>query len=285
MGTPDNNTRTQAIVAGCDGDTAKLVASLGAAALEPKEVGDTWHLLVPPNFTHREITDAIEKAKGTPNRKRGAVKLKDIPSLLAYCKDQAYAANGYIYADPDTRTITAVFNDQRAADTPGWRDHRAEFTAEYTPEFSRWLRANGQQMDQTAFAEFIEDNMADIPEPFAQALLEVATTIQATSGISFSSAKRLQDGQTQLSYVENIDAKAGTGGAVQIPKEFALGLRIFKNGDGYKLKARLKYRLSGGSVKFWYELDRPEKSVEDAFAGYVSNVREASGYTVLIGTP
>jgi hypothetical protein len=60
-------------------------------------------------------------------------------------------------------------------------------------------------------------------------------------------------------------------------------LRIFKNGEGYRLRARLKYRLLGGSVKFWYELDRPERAIEDAFAGYVNEVREKSGYRVLIG--
>ena len=35
----------------------------------------------------------------------------------------------------------------------------------------------------------------------------------------------------------------------------------------------------------WYELDRPERAVEDAFAGYVNTVREQSGYAVLIGRP
>src|SRR6185369_12419611 len=114
------------------------------------------------------------------------------------CADQAGADQSYIYADPDQRTICAVFNDHRAADA-GWRDHRVDFKAEYTPEFDRWLLNNGasKARGQTEFAEFIEDNLADITEPFAQQLLNVATTIQATSGINFSSAKRLQDGQTQ----------------------------------------------------------------------------------------
>ena len=117
----------------------------------------------------------------------------------------------------------------------------------------------------------------------AQNLLAVATTIRATNGINFSSARRLQDGQTQLTYNEVIDAKAGTDGALKIPQTFALGLRIFKNGEGYKLTARLKYRINSGQVKFWYELERPERAVEDAFTGYVETVREQSGYTVLIG--
>jgi uncharacterized protein YfdQ (DUF2303 family) len=258
----------------------QLVALAGAAAT-PVNVGGAHFVTVPERFTHKDITDAVEKAQPAPHRKHGTVAVKDVASLCAYMADQAAAAAGYVFADPDARTITAVFNDHRAA--AGWRDHRATFKAEYTPEFDVWLRNNKQPKDQAAFAEFIEDNFADIAEPAAHLLLEVATTIQATTGINFSSAKRLQDGQTQLAYTENIEARAGAGGGLTIPKEFTLGLRIFKNGGGYKVKARLKYRLNSGSVKFWYELDRPERSVEDAFAGYVEQVRDSSGYTVLLG--
>jgi uncharacterized protein YfdQ (DUF2303 family) len=259
---------------------AEQLAALACAAATPVNVGGAHFVTVPERFTHKEITDAVEKAQPAPNRKHGVVAVKDVPSLCAYMKDQAAAAGAYVFADPDARTITAVFNDHRAA--AGWRDHRATFKAEYTPEFDTWLRNNKQPKDQAAFAEFIEDNFADIAEPAAHLLLEVATTIQATTGINFSSAKRLQDGQTQLAYTENIEARAGAGGGLTIPKEFTLGLRIFKNGGGYKVKARLKYRLNSGAVKFWYELDRPERSVEDAFGGYVEEVR-GTGYAVLLG--
>ena len=228
----------------------------------------------------------MEKAQKAPNRKRGKVLLKDLDSLLAYCAAQNAAQDaawyGFIYADPDARSITAVFNDHRAAEA-GWRDHRAEYVAEYTPEFKKWLEHNGKQKTQTEFAEFIEDNLADITEPAAHTLLEVATTIQAKTDINFASSKRLQNGQVQLQYTETIDARAGASGALEIPREFSLGLRIFKNGAGYKLHARLKYRLNAGTVKFWYELDRPERCVEDAFGGYVEQTRTASGYTVLLG--
>lgn len=264
---------------------AGVLFSLATAANTPERVKEYHYTVVPKDYTHKDITDAVEKANPQPNRKRGTVVLKDVGSLLAYCADQAMPASGYIYADPDARKMTAVFNDHRAALLPGWRDHRAEFQAVYTPEFDNWMRHNKQPKGQTEFAEFIEDNLVDITEPAAAQLLEVATTMQAKTGINFSSSKRLDNGQVQLAYTETIDARAGAGGALQIPKEFALGLRIFKNGSGYRLTARLKYRLSAGAVKFWYELDRPEKSVEDAFAGYVADVREKSGYTVLMGTP
>lgn len=265
-----------------------MLTALASACTAVHESGDYMHAIVPQGYKLENISQAVEQMQLTPRRKRGSIQLKDLDSLLTYCTDMNVAdgsANaGFIYADPDGRKITAVFNDHRNEE-PGWRDHQAIFKAEYTPEFDNWMRHNKQAKTQTEFAEFIEDNLADITEPAAQSLLEVATTIQAKTDINFSSAKRLQNGQVQLQYTEAIDARAGANGAMEIPKEFALGLRIFKNGEGYKLKARLKYRLNGGSVKFWYELDRPERAIEDAFAGYVTTLREKSGYQLLLGTP
>ena len=265
-------------------NTAAVLNTMAAACNEPREVEGHHYLMVPPGYTNKDITDLVEKAQPYANRKRGTVVLKDLTSLLLYCIDQASSAAAYIYADPDARKITAVFNDQRDT-VAGWRDHRAEYKADYTPEFTKWLACNGPKhtFTQGEFAEFIEDNFADITEPGAQLLLDVATSLQAKTDINFSSAKRLQNGQVQLQYTESINATAGANGALEIPKEFALGLRIFKNGGGYKLRARLKYRLNAGSVKFWYELDRPERAVEDAFAGYVDQVREGSEYQVLVG--
>lgn len=262
---------------------AEQFIGLTAGALTPSQAGDAWLVNVPAGYQQKDITDLVEKARDMPFRKRGTVALGDVPSFIAYCQDQAATDKGYLYADPDARSITAVFNDQRALGQPGWRDHRATFKAEFTPEFQLWMGHNKQHKSQTDFAEFLEDNLADLQGEDAALLLNVATTIQASSGINFASARRLQDGQTQLTYNEVIDAKAGADGALKIPQTFTLGLRIFKNGDAYKLTARLKYRLGGGSVKFWYELERPERAVEDAFSGYVAEVREKSGYAVLVG--
>ena len=263
--------------------TASIVSTLAAAGLEPKTVGAHTFVLVPPNYSVKDLTDAVEKTQDTPNRKKGVVILADVPSLLAYCADQGSAESAYIFADLDERTITAVFNDLKGVDYAGWRDHRAVFNAVYTPEFAKWLGNDKRSMTQTEFAEFIEDNITDLQGEESTNLLTIASTIQATTGINFSSAKRLQDGQTQLVYNENIEAKAGANGEMKIPKTFTLGVRIFKNGAGYALSARLKYRIHGGAVKFWYELERADRVVADAFEGYVTEIREKSGYTVLLG--
>lgn len=110
----------------------------------------------------------------------------------------------------------------------------------------------------------------------------MATTLQAKTEVNFSSSKRLDNGQTVLNYSEAINATAGAG-AIEIPNKFTLGMRIFKNGGGYSINARLRYRLGHGKVKFWYELDRPENAIEDGFADYIKAAQEQSGYTILYG--
>ena len=263
-------------------DPSTLAATLMAASLEPRTLGDATFLVLPSGYKELDVTKAIEQAQAAPNRKSGTIQLGNIPSLLEYLKDQAAQKKAYVYADIDARSITAVFNDNREHGLPGWRDYRVAYKAEYTPEFQMWMNRNKQKFSQTEFAEFIEDNIADISGDDGALLLKVATTIAATSGINFSSARRLHDGQTQLTYNEVNNAVAGADGSIQIPQKFTLGLRIFKNGAGYAMTARLKYRINSGAVTFFYELERPERSVEDAFNGYVDEVR-ASGYTVLIG--
>jgi uncharacterized protein YfdQ (DUF2303 family) len=267
------------------GIAAQLTNSL-AATLQPREIGNTVHMVVPEGYRVQDLTQARDSRMPDDHRKRGTATLLDLSSFIVYCKDQDMSSTGYIYANTDRRSFTAVFNDYHS-NIAGWRDHRAQFAAQFTPEFAKWVDNNGaaKAKDQTSFAEFIEDNFADLVPPYAQQLLDVATSIQAKTDINFNSAKRLHDGQVQLGYTEVIDAKAGADGALTIPREFELGMRIFKNGDGYKLKARLKYRLGNGGVKFWYELDRYERAVEDAFTGYIETVAKESGYSVLVGSP
>lgn len=266
---------------------AAAIAKIGAmqdAATAIQEINGTTHLVVPDGYKHIDLTAAIEKAGRNPLRRGGTVHLGDLASFNVYVADQGTTHDTYIYADPDNRTLTAVLNDH-AKTTPlaGWRDYRAVFKAELSREFTTWMQLNKKPMEQEDFAIFLEDNIADVVEPSGDALLQIALTLQAKTEVSFGSHKRLDNGQIQFTYSETVDARAGTG-LIEIPREFTIGLRLFKNGEGYKVRARLKYRLGGGKLKFWYELDRAENAIEDAFQAYVNHARE-NGFTVLIGKP
>ena len=292
----ENNNPPAAMIAGqaisaqehvhIDASTIEQIGALSLAATAVQHVNGTDHLIVPEGFKHIDLTDVIEKAGAAPRRKQGTVQLCDLASFNVFVADQGNTDITYIYANPDARTLTAVLNDHaklKNAAGAGWRDMRAVFQAELSREFSTWLKKDKAPMEQEEFAIFLEDNIADVCEPSGETLLAIALTLQAKTEVNFSSHRRLDNGQVQLSYSETIEARA-TGGSIEIPREFTIGLRLFKNGDGYKVRARLKYRLMSGKVKFWYELDRAENAIEDAFQAYIDHARE-NGFTVLLGKP
>jgi uncharacterized protein YfdQ (DUF2303 family) len=268
-----------------DDATIREIGELTVAATAVREVGDATLLVLPPGFQHHDITKAVQAAAPAPARPSGTVTLTDVASFIAYVKNHAAAPSSYIYADSDRRKLVAVLNDHCQGDLreAGWRDFRAEYSAELSREFQLWLAANAKPMEQEEFAIFIEDNIADVAEPTGETLLQIALTLQAKTEVNFGSARRLDNGQVQLHYSETIDARASAGN-IEIPREFRLGVRVFKNGDAYGIRARLKYRLGAGKLRFWYELDRPDDIIEHAFEAYIDAARTSAGITVLRGS-
>lgn len=265
-----------------DAQALRELQALVGAATQVRDIDGTKHVLVPSGWTHADITDAVRRAQPAPVRMQGDVRLGNLASFITYCQGIGAGKawpHARVYASTKSRTLSCIFNDHGPSN-PGWRDFAARYTVELSAEFNRWMSRNGKAFEQGEFAEFIEEAHADIVEPSGDVLLRVATTLQAKTDVQFRSSKRLDNGQVQLQYVETIDARAGDG-ALEIPREFAIGVRLFELGEGYKVKARLKYRLHSGSVKFWYELDRPERAIEDAFAAYVLEAAQI-GVPVLV---
>lgn len=244
--------------------------------------GNATFLILSEEEKHVDISNTLQALEDAKRRKEGTKHLLDIHSFIQYVNDQAKEDTGYIYVDPDAMTITAVFDDDKAENS-GWQKHQAVYRPATTPEFNDWNRNNCKAFSQIEFGEFVESHIADIAEPTGTTLLNVALTLQAKTDVNFSSGKRLDNGQAQLVYQENITATAGVNGDIQIPTSFKLGLRIFKNATGYNIPARLKYRLTSGTVRFIYELDRPEVYIEDAFKDFAALLVEKTGYTVLLG--
>jgi uncharacterized protein YfdQ (DUF2303 family) len=262
---------------------AQVIADTATAAATPHELDtEVIHSVVVPNGAKVEILD-LEKHRKSPFDKRGAVTLFQGESLTAYVNrhkdDQTQ-----IYADVEAASIVAVLNDHGpVATVPGWADHRATLKLRTTPEWERWIRNDGNLLNQVAFAELIEVGYLDIVEPPAADMLELAQTFQARSKAEFRSATVLQSGQRQLRYEETIDAKAGTTGQIEIPPFFTLGIAPFEGTDPYRIKALLRYRLSEGHLSIGYILERPQDVLRSAFADIVGEVAETTSVEPLYG--
>jgi uncharacterized protein YfdQ (DUF2303 family) len=139
---------------------------------------------------------------------------------------------------------------------------------------------------QVAFAEFIEDHLADIYDPSGAEMLELAQTFEATTGVEFKSSQLLDSGQRQLRYEETIDARSSNG-TLTVPKQVTLGLQPYEGSNSYRVTARFRFRIGGGNLQLSLILDDPRKVLETAFDEILADV--TAGLTenipVLAGTP
>ena len=262
--------RTDLDEAGVHRTEADAIAEVAReSALNPiKLEGDRLVVFPQPDGKAPHVLD-LEKYQAGPTRARGTTTVYDVDgfaraldSIAAGADDDRHAT----YADPDARTITAVLND----DT--WRDWRIVHPLRLTREWQAWTAFEGFH-PQVEFAEFIEDNLADIAAPEPTTMLEISRSFTATVATKFSTVARLDNGQVQLAYTEEIDGRAGgPGGQVVIPETFTIRVAPFVGSDPADIVCRLRYRINQGDLRIGYFLPDRERMADEAFAERVTEV-------------
>lgn len=236
------------------------VVDAGAALAKPDILDPTtlYGVTVPAGASHHVID--LERYAETPYRKKGTRKPATLDSLIAYVKLHDDGEASTLWVHPTVGKVVAILDDHDQ-ETPGWAEHRAVLDLLHTPEWTHWLSRDNRLVDQVEFAQHIEDGLNEIVTPDAADMLEIAQTFHATTSAQFRTANRLQDGQVQLRYEEEINATAGQAGETKIPSEFILVLAPFIGEPRVQLTARLRYRLTGGNLRIGYKLDRPHELI------------------------
>lgn len=267
----------------------------GVAMSSPHPIGDgnRFYAVILPGQTPHVID--IEKHRDTyldrPRRKTGTTTVHDADSFITYVAKHGLP-NTEIYADVTTSRLVAVINahDQAFVDSAsegdaGWGDHRLVLQLHKTPAWTAWAKLDRNLLSQVAFAEHVEERLVDFRSPPGADMLEVAQTFQATRSAAFESSHRLSNGQVQIGYREELDAKAGKKGQVAVPTDFALQLVPYEGGQAYKVDARFRYRLADGALTVGYLLTRPDDILRAAFLDEVTAIAVGTERAVLNGTP
>lgn len=226
-------------------------------ALDPKEV---YGVAVPSGAQHKVID--LEAYLDTPRRATGTVHPATRKAFVEYVKEHADDAATTIWIHPTQGKVVAVLNDHDA-EAPGFGDHRAELVLVKTPEWERWTRLDGKLVPLDEFAEHIEQSVPEIVAPDGATMLELAQSFSATTTAEFQEAKRLHSGEIQTKYAEEVKAKAGQTGEIEIPKEIELALAPYIGTDPFKVKAQFRFRLRGGELRVGYQLIRPQDVLEE----------------------
>lgn len=270
-----------------DSNAVDAIAALADSGSSAEELilGKYYIATTHDGMLHR-IDLTGDEFREHPRRKKGTVVVRDVASFEQYWSKH-HDETSEIYADRDARTVTAVLDAHGGIEfTPGWQQFRLQLGLKYSQAWQAWTNHDGQPMSQEAFAEFLEDNRADIHEPPAAEMLEIASSLQASTKAEFQSGIVLANGQRKLSYVEDTTAKAGQRGDLTIPTEITLALAVFEGATvADAVTARFRYRINGGKLSLHYKLDRPADVISAAFEGVITDVAARCSTPVLRGTP
>lgn len=210
-----------------------------------------------------------------------AVAVLNAESFVAYVnRFKGEGDKTTIFADYRQPIIKGCI-DYHEVGKPDYLHHTVTFSPPWSEQWARWRNIDGKALAQIEFAEFIEENIADVVTPDGAAFLDVVTGLQAQKKVQFESGIRLQDGTNQLTFHEDIEAKGRS--AMVVPAEFSIGVPIFFGGEAYKVRCLLRYRIAEGKLTFAVKINRRLFIEQTAFSDITASIADKTALTVLSG--
>lgn len=254
--------------------TADL-ALLRSLAAQPStlEIKGVPHVILPAGFTL--AAPDLERLLPEPTRTRRIVVANDIGGFIAYSKDFKTERTALFCGPPDNAKLEARLDDHKPS-SPSHVTHQCFFHCPKTTEYATWMGANKVKTTQVAFAEFIENNLRDIIKPDGNEVLAAALNFRDHGSAEFSSAMRLSDGRVQFQFVEK-----ETAGQVRFPETIEIAIPVFEGQKTrYTVKAKTRYRVQSGELTLWYELERPDLVLRQAYNDLIEEVEKQVGIAV-----
>ncbi len=235
------------------------------------------HAIVPEGYK----TESLEKLLPAPLAISFAPGFVEPESFNRYINEHK-SDNTRIYGAEDKGVVVGVV-DHVAKGAPSWQKHQPRLVLTETPEWKAWIGANRKVFSQVDFAEFLEERSAEITEPSAASMMDVALTLKAKNDVAFSAAVRLENGSVSLGYEENIRGVAGNG-SIEIPTRFKITVPVFKGVAPFILECLLRWRFTKEhGVTFHFVVQKWEKAKEQAFKDVLMGIEQTTGIKPFVG--
>lgn len=264
---------------------------------------------LPPGWTLASLKPTLDAYRAKPERVKGVIRADNVDSFINIT-NRFKGENSALYFQGEA-TETSVeasllsvlnYHPQGGDDTKAeWCDHRVQHSFETSPELERWMEANKQGMSQADFAAFIENNAADMVVNFGTSnirasfgsvsptfatptdMVMLSRGIEIRANEKYHAAYRAENGTMNMQFTSTHDD--GAGQPLNIPQWFALGVRVFIDGDTYLIPVRLRYRVKDGAVTWFYELYRMQDIFEAALKDAVAKTSSATELPLYRGAP
>jgi uncharacterized protein YfdQ (DUF2303 family) len=267
-----------------DTNTVQKISDLGAAAAgKAFEANGRQFVMVPQNYVTKEIVPLEPLLSSYIEQ---TIRLETEDSFISYVKQFSKETTRLLYCK-GTSAFGAIFDYHSPVGdgTPGRKAHKAALSLKHSDAWNAWVSINELNMGQVQFAEFLEDHLGDVRSPDGASMLEIASTLQINRKVSFTSAKRLDNGTVNFAYQEEDSAQAGVKGTFAVPQDIVLGLVVF-DGDteGYEVKAKFRHNLDQGKLTFKVKLLNLDRVVEAATADIVERIQAAANIEIWRGS-
>lgn len=291
---------------------AALIAQLARASSEPTLVmiptaglGPGLPAQVPVLFDRNDqrvidLQSSISAARQAPARRKGTATVETLRSLIDLV-NRHKDASSVIFGTTSwpKPKLTAVLNYNTSTD-PHWNDHRVLYEFPLTEEFKAWIDSDGKPMEQAAFAMFLEEHAAELAAPFdgevqeyeglfkerfatPADLIALARHLEVFVGSKVKQGVRLQTGERVVEFTE--EHSNAKGEPVDIPGVFMVSVPAFLDGDAIRIPARLRYRIKGGEIVWFYRLYRWQFWLRDKVQRDLAKVGKDTSLPVFEGVP
>lgn len=236
-----------------------------------------------------ERVHSLEELLGTPDRKKGHVRLGEEESFVTYVR-QHKGIGTAIFADPEKVTLVAVLDGHEplqgdAKVKAGWGQHRATLQLKTSIEWQAWTAIHRRKLTQVQLVDFLEDHLIEVMKPDGADLLELCRDLKGMKKAEFRSGKNLSNGTIQLQYVEELEASSTRKGDVVVPEFLTLALPVYFNEAPREMRARLRWGIDEGKVSFTIVIERLEQTTADAFREVVTRVKGSAAVLTYYGVP
>lgn len=255
----------------------------------------------PNGGTVRVLKEEIEKFRTGPERRKGTAVVTTLLSFVELVnrhKDDGSA----IFAKTDwpKPALTAVLDYHSLDGSPRNADHRVLYTFPITPEFQAWIDHASKKFEQAEFAAFLEDHASELAAPYdaekveferlfkaklasPNELIDLARSLEIRVGQRFKQAVKLQSGEAELSFMEEHTNAAGE--AVTVPGVFMIAMRAFIDGEHVRIPVRLRYRATGGTIVWFYDLYRWQDEMRERVSQDLAKAGKDTGLPTFEGAP
>jgi hypothetical protein len=248
------------------------------------------------------VADHFEYYRMFPQHKEGQAQAQTFESFCALTLRHK-TDDSVIFADMTwtAPSLTAIvdYHENKSAGLAANGKHRIHYAFPLSEEWKKWTKMNGEPMKQQDFAWFLEDRILEVSSPIdadmayeqqfntkialASHLVELSRGLNIRVDSTVKNAHTLQTGETSIQFEETHTDAAGQ--PLKVPGLFMLYIAPFFMGEKVRIPVRLRYRVVGGKILWFYDIYRPDLFITEHVRNTLAEARAKTELPTFEGRP